>query len=178
MASARRSFHRSVEPMLRELYWCACHQPSTTPGTVSAAGPPGGGEAPRDPPPVFPFDRAGAGRASGAAEGGETRRRRVVDQPEVVAAHAVHVRVDDGDGGRRGDGGVQRIAAPAKGGYPTLACQQMRRADHAAGGARLEPASLGHAGDSTAPLTPTLSPPGGRGSRAIMSPAGSQDESE
>ena len=35
--------------MLRELYWCACHQPSTTPGTVSAAGPPRDGMASRMP---------------------------------------------------------------------------------------------------------------------------------
>ena len=26
--------------MFRVLYWCACHQPSTAPGTVRAAGPP------------------------------------------------------------------------------------------------------------------------------------------
>src|SRR5215470_12973103 len=40
MASARSAFQPSAEPMLRVLYWCACHHPSTTPGTVSAAGPP------------------------------------------------------------------------------------------------------------------------------------------
>src|SRR5215468_4948040 len=40
MASARSAFQPSAEPMLRVLYWCACHHPSTPPGTVSAAGPP------------------------------------------------------------------------------------------------------------------------------------------
>src|SRR5262249_59295232 len=40
MASERRLFHVMVDPMLWLLYRCACHHPSTTPGTVSAAGPP------------------------------------------------------------------------------------------------------------------------------------------
>src|SRR5262245_27325103 len=45
MASARRSRHASREPIALRLYSWADHQPSTTPGTVSAAGPPRGGIA-------------------------------------------------------------------------------------------------------------------------------------
>ena len=52
--------------------------------------------------------RRGAARRRSASA---PRRARVVDQPERVAAHARHVRVDDAEDGAGGDGRVHRRAA-------------------------------------------------------------------
>ena len=45
IASASSAFQPIGEPIAPRLYSCACHQPSTAAGTVSAAGPPRAGMA-------------------------------------------------------------------------------------------------------------------------------------
>src|SRR5262245_19150779 len=53
-------------------------------------------------------------RAAGGVQSAKRAVPAVVDQPEPVAAHAVHVRVDDRDRGPGGDRGIDRVAtAPA-----------------------------------------------------------------
>src|SRR3989442_12220035 len=60
-----------------------------------------------------------------------------MDQPEIVAAEAVHVGVDDGDGGGGGDGGVERIAAVAGDLETGVRGERVRRGDETGTGARL-----------------------------------------
>ncbi len=55
------------------------------------------------------IDRGGG--AAGGVESAQLPARGVVDQPHVVAADPVHVRVHDGDRRGGGDRGVQRVAA-------------------------------------------------------------------
>src|SRR5215472_15646478 len=113
MASARRLFHVRVEPMLRLLYWCACHHPSTTPGTVRAAGPPRAGMLSEIPRAAY---------------------------HSMEAARAVHMGIDHGDGGGGGDGRVQRITPRVHRRHAALRSQDVRGGDHPARGMGLEPA--------------------------------------
>src|SRR5882762_90378 len=55
----------------------------------------------------------GSRRAAGGVEGTQLAPPSVVDQPEAVAADTVHVRIDDRDGRRGGNGGVDGVAAPS-----------------------------------------------------------------
>ena len=93
-----------------------------------------------------PLDAGGAGGSADPAERGEAPRPRVMDQPHVVAAHTVHVRVDDGDGGGGGDGGIERVAARAQRGEAGFRGQNMRRGDHAAWRSCLVPPGSSHGG--------------------------------
>ena len=116
----------------------------------------------------------GAGRrAPGRVEGEQAARARVVDQPEVVAADPVHVRIDDGDGGGRGEGRVEGVAAAREDGAARLGGQMMGRGHEAARGARLGPAG----GSAHAPMIAPLLLSGARASphrvrRAMVDEAG------
>ena len=56
-------------------------------------------------------------------------RLRVVDDGEQVAADAVHRRLDDGEDGRRGDGGVDGVAAVLQDAQPRRGRQRLARGD-------------------------------------------------
>ena len=78
------------------------------------------------------------------------RSARGEDQPEAVTADAIHVRVDDGDRRRGGDGGVHGVAATAEDGAAGLGGEPMGRGDHAACRTRFGPAGGGgHAAHDT-----------------------------
>ncbi len=79
---------------------------------------------------------APGGRTAGVDAHG--RLSRLGDQPEVVAAQSVHMRIDHGDGGRRGDHGFDGVAAVLQYTQPCLGCQMMGGGDHAASGGRRE----------------------------------------
>ena len=89
----------------------ASHHPSTAPGVVRVAG-----RMPRmgisSMPRLPNHSRVPEAAARPPALRKRTARRRgVPDQPELIAADAGHVRVDHGEDGARGDGGVHRRAA-------------------------------------------------------------------
>ena len=67
----------------------------------------------------------GGARPAGGVQRAKRPVASVVDQPEAVAADPVHVRVDDGDSGARGDGGVHRVAAPLEDRQSSLGGQRM-----------------------------------------------------
>ena len=69
--------------------------------------------------------RPGAGRAAGLDGSGPALC--VGDQPEAIAADAVHVRVDNGDRGRHGDHRLDGIAALDQDALARLAGQMMGR---------------------------------------------------
>ena len=94
----------------------------------------------------------GRGTARGV-ESAERFARGVVDQPHVVAADPVHVRVDHGDRRRGGDRGVQRVAATLKHRDAGLGGQRMGRRDETVRRARVGPGGRGrHAAYPTTPL--------------------------
>src|SRR5262245_2003396 len=64
----------------------------------------------------------------------------VPDQPETVAADAVHMWVYDSDGGGGRDSGVESIAATGEDGPPGLGSESVRGGHEAAVRPRLEPA--------------------------------------
>ena len=87
----------------------ASTQPETAPATVSAAVGPA-----RRQRVVASFAIAlDGGERTGRAAGVDDARRpaRLGDEEEGVAADPVHVRIDDGDGRRRGDHRLDRVAA-------------------------------------------------------------------
>src|SRR5439155_26003644 len=94
----------------------------------------GGAPARRDhgPPRPVALDRAGGRRAAGRVEPEQAAPAPVMDQPEIVAAEAVHVGVDDGDRGGGGDGGVERIAAVAEYLETGVRGERVRRSDETA----------------------------------------------
>ena len=61
-----------------------------------------------------PLQRSGRGGPTAAVEAGHLARRGVIDQPEGVAAHAAHVRIDHAERRRGGDGRVHRRAPVAQ----------------------------------------------------------------
>jgi hypothetical protein len=93
------------------------------------------------------------GRGSRAARGvqrAQTVMAAVVDQPEAVAAHAVHVRVDDRDRGARGDRGVDGVSAALQHGQTGLRGKGVRGRHEPACAARLRPSGGdGHARDGS-----------------------------
>jgi hypothetical protein len=83
----------------------------------------------------------GRGGCGGGPAGVDAGRRpaRLRDQPEAVAADAVHVGIDHGDGRGGGDHGFDGVAALAQHGQPCLGGQMMGGDHHApAGGRRLQ----------------------------------------
>ena len=66
---------------------------------------------------------------------GHRRRAAVMHQPEAIAAKAVHVRIDDGNGRRRRHHRLDRVAAIAQHAQSGLRRQMMRRHHHAPGAA-------------------------------------------
>src|SRR5262245_11302898 len=82
-----------------------------------------------------------ARRSAGRVEGEERPRPSVEDHPEAVAANSVHVRIHDGDGGRGGHGGVDRVPAAREDGLSGLRREVVGREHEAANIARLGPAS-------------------------------------
>src|SRR5439155_18183552 len=99
----------------------------------------GGAPARRDhgPPRPVALDRAGGRRAAGRVEAEQAAPAPVMGQPEIVAAEAVHVGVDDGDRGGGGDGGVERIAAAAEDVETGVGGEGVRRGDETVTCARL-----------------------------------------
>src|SRR5207245_11023220 len=75
--------------------------------------------------------------AGGRVERGQAAPAPVMDQPEIVAAEAVHVGVDVGDRGGGGDGGVERIAAAAEDVETGVGGEGVRRGDETVTCARL-----------------------------------------
>src|SRR5215472_10114157 len=61
--------------------------------------------------PVEPFERARGGGATARVQEAHNAAARVPDQPELIAADARHVRVDDGEDSARRDGGIHGGAA-------------------------------------------------------------------
>ena len=72
-----------------------------------------------------------AGGAPGGVESEQVPALAVVNEPDVVAANAIHVGVDHGDGDRGGDGGVEGTASGPEDGQPRLGRQRVRRRDEA-----------------------------------------------
>jgi hypothetical protein len=68
----------------------------------------------------------GRSRAARAVERAQRAAAGIMDEPEVVAAHAVHVRVDDGNGGGGRDGGVDGVAARFEDGEPGFGREDVR----------------------------------------------------
>lgn len=71
--------------------------------------------------------RAGDGAAGVDADG---RAGAVRDEPEIIAAEGIHVGIDDGDGRRRRDHRLDRVAALAEHAKPGLGRQMVGGDDH------------------------------------------------
>jgi hypothetical protein len=80
-----------------------------------------------------PVDARAACRTPAAVEIAHALFGGVVDEPEGIAAHARHVRVNDGQHRARGDRGIDGRAAGAQHVDPRRGRQRMRRGDHAVG---------------------------------------------
>ena len=78
--------------------------------------------------------RIGARCGAAAGVDGDDIMARFVNQPEAVAADAVHVRINHRDGGCRGDHCFECSAALAQYRESGLRGQRMRCDHHAAGG--------------------------------------------
>jgi hypothetical protein len=102
------------------------------------------GEAAR----VEPADARARRRAAGAVEVPHPIARRVVDQPERVAADARHVRVEDRERRARRDRGVHGGAARLQRLDPGLRGERVGRDDHAARRHGDRPAGLEIGGDA------------------------------
>ena len=96
----------------------------------------------------------GGGRgAARGVEAAERSARGVVDQPHVVAADPVHVRVDHGDRRGGGDRGIEGVAAALKHRDAGLGGQPMGCGDETVRRARVGPGGRGrHAAYPTTPL--------------------------
>ena len=125
--SPARSASASAIVPNRVSNWC---QPSTTPGTSTTSGPRLGIS-------VRPRFAYSAGVAAYAERPVESRpwtclRFRVVDDRQQVAADAVHARLDDGEHGGGGDGGIDRVAAVLQHAQAGRRGERLARRDHAA----------------------------------------------
>jgi hypothetical protein len=79
------------------------------------------------------FRRCGGVRgAAGGIEAEDLFRLRVVDEREQVAADAVHARLDHGEHGRGGHGGIDRVAAGLQDLQACRGRKRLARGDHAA----------------------------------------------
>ena len=96
-----------------------------------------------DPARRVPRDAGRPRRSPQSAERPQPAASCVVDQPDVVPAEPVHVGIDHGDGRRRGDRRIERIAARAQRSDARGRGEHMRRGHHAARRARFGPAGGG-----------------------------------
>ena len=97
------------------------------------------------PAPTHRFDRCARGGAAAAAEVADRITRRVVDQPERVAADAGHVRVDDAQRRGGGDRRIDRRPPGLQDLHARGGRERMRAADDAPRGHRHRAAGLDHA---------------------------------
>ena len=85
----------------------------------------------------------GRGRPTRRVQRAEPSVAGVVDEPEAVAPHAVHVRIDDGDRGAGGNGGVHGVAPSLEDRQSGIGSERVRGRDEPARGMGLGPSGRG-----------------------------------